>query len=200
MVYGRDEACSYLGRSDPPNHAFVSSFTADGTTINSFAHYSTTSQNHTKYHQYPITSSFLTTSFKDYKKGRRQLRNQQDYAKENSETLRNELIDKRSASQQYIEDEDDEDNYNDDGYFPPPKSQGIQVKTADLEECDGYDSNDQYGGEDDPSSQLLTDASYYSRYTQALKRESPNRGLFGCVVSPTNVLLCPSLFSVYSPL
>lgn len=171
MVYGRNKARSFLGSADSTDHAFVSSFTTDGTTVNSFAHYSTTSQNQTKYHQYSITSSFPTTSFEDFRKSRRQLRNQQDYAKENSETLRDELIDKWSTSQQYIkdEDEDDEDDYNDDGYFPPPKSQGVQAKTADLKECDGYDFNEQGDGEDEPSSQLLTE--YYTSFTNDKKHE-----------------------------
>jgi hypothetical protein len=52
------------------------------------------------------------------------LRNVQDVAKENSETLTHEPNDKWSANLQYIEDEDedDEDDY-DDGYFSPPMSQ-----------------------------------------------------------------------------
>jgi len=91
-------------------------------------------------------------------------------------TRRRELIDKWSASQQYIEDKDDEDNYNDDGYFPPLKSRGIQVKTADPEECDGYDSNDQYGGEDDPSSQLLTE--YYASFMNDNQHEDEENSLF----------------------
>jgi hypothetical protein len=55
MVYGRNEARSFLGNPDPPNHAFVISFTTDGTTLNAFAHYSTTSHNKTEYHQFPVT-------------------------------------------------------------------------------------------------------------------------------------------------
>jgi hypothetical protein len=40
MVYGRNEARSFLEEPDPADHAFVSTFTTDGTTVNTFAHYS----------------------------------------------------------------------------------------------------------------------------------------------------------------
>lgn len=44
MVYGRNEARSFLGSSDPASHAFVSAFTTDGLTLNTFAHYSSETQ------------------------------------------------------------------------------------------------------------------------------------------------------------
>jgi hypothetical protein len=91
MVYGRNEALSYLGKSDPPGHAYVFTFTIDGTTLNTFAHYSSRSEGQVKYHIYPINSTFLSTSHKDFKTAQRRLRNLQDYAKELSEALRDEL-------------------------------------------------------------------------------------------------------------
>jgi hypothetical protein len=80
--------------------------------------------------------------------------------------LRDELNEKWSASQQHIyeEDDEDEDDDNDDGYFSPPMSQGIQTKTADPKYCDGYNYDDQEDGEDEPSTQLLTE--YYSSFSK----------------------------------
>lgn len=98
MVYGRNRARSFLKSPDPAGHAFVSTFTTDGTTLNTFAYYSSESQGQVKYHQYPTSSSFLISSYKDFEKGRRRLRNLQDDAKEASEKLRDELIEKWSTN------------------------------------------------------------------------------------------------------
>jgi hypothetical protein len=116
MVYGREQARSFLESPDPDGHAFVSTFTTDGTTLNTYAHYSSQSGDQVKYHQFPTSSSFLISSYEDFKKSRERLRNEQDYAKETSEKLRDELNEKWLASQQYIyeEDDEDDDNYDDD--------------------------------------------------------------------------------------
>jgi hypothetical protein len=98
MVYGRNEARSFLESPDSAGHAFVSTFTTDGTALNTFAHYSSESQGQTKYHQYPTSSSFLISSYEDFKTSRRQLRNLQDDAKVTSEKLRDELNEKLSAN------------------------------------------------------------------------------------------------------
>jgi hypothetical protein len=55
MVYGRNEARSFLESPDPAGHAYVQTFTTDGTTLNTFAHYSSESQDQVKYHQYPTS-------------------------------------------------------------------------------------------------------------------------------------------------
>ena len=136
MVYGRNEARSSLGNPDPPGHAFVSTFTTDGTNLNTYAHYSSQSEGRVEYHQYPTSTSLLRSSYEDFKTARRRLRNEQDYARENSEMLRDELKEKWSASQQYIHDEDEEDE-------------------------DDYD--DQEDKADGPSSQLLTE--FYTSFT-----------------------------------
>ncbi|KAL2022930.1 hypothetical protein VTK56DRAFT_4145 [Thermocarpiscus australiensis] len=94
LVYGRNRALEYLGDADPAGHAVVSTFTTDGTSVNFFAHYSATSQEEAgkiEYHQYPITSTNLTNSFEEFKKGRMQLRNLQDYARDHSYDLRDKL-------------------------------------------------------------------------------------------------------------
>jgi hypothetical protein len=157
MVYGRNQARSFVESPDPDGHAYVHTFTTDGTTLTTYAHYSSQSGGQVKYHQFPTSSSFLISSYEDFKTSRRRLRNEQDVAKETSEALRDELNDKWSASQQYIEEEDDEDDDNNNGISLPPMSRGIQTKTAGPQNYDGYDCDDQDDGEDEPSIQLLTE-------------------------------------------
>lgn len=98
MVYGRNKARSFLDSPDPAGYAFVSTFATDGTTLSTFAQYSSESQGQVKYHQYPTSNSLLIATFDDFKKSRRRLRNLQDDAKENSEKLRDELVEKWSAN------------------------------------------------------------------------------------------------------
>ncbi|KAH6713402.1 hypothetical protein BKA61DRAFT_644320 [Leptodontidium sp. MPI-SDFR-AT-0119] len=98
MIYGRNEARSFLESPDPAGHAFISTFTTDGTTLNIFDHYSSESQGQVKYHQYPTSNSFLISTYEDFKKIRRQLRNLEDDAKEASEKLRDELNEKWCAN------------------------------------------------------------------------------------------------------
>ena len=98
MVYSRNEARLFLKSPDPADYAFVSTFTIDGTILNTFAHYSSESEGQVKYHQYPTSSSFLLLSYEDFKTGRQRLRNLQDDAKETSEKLRDELNKKWSAN------------------------------------------------------------------------------------------------------
>lgn len=95
LVYTRIQALSYMGESDPPGHAAVTTFTTDGTTLNCFAHYAAPSANEDgtlEYHQYPVKSMHLTDSQQSLKDGRRRLRNQQDHAKKQSYALRGRLI------------------------------------------------------------------------------------------------------------
>ncbi|KAE8445148.1 hypothetical protein EG329_013644 [Mollisiaceae sp. DMI_Dod_QoI] len=152
MVYGRNEARSFLERPDPAGHAYVQTFTTDGTTLNTFAHYSSESQDQVKYHQYPTSSSFFISSYDDFRKSRRRLRNHQDDAKETSEKLRDELNKKWSENQQLDEDEDEvyEDSYE---LIPLPASASIPAETAEVTDCNSYECND----EEDPTSQLLTE-------------------------------------------
>jgi hypothetical protein len=92
LAYARNQALSYVGEPDPPGHAEVATFTTDGTTVKVFAHYADTSEDGMlEYHQYPITSTNLTNPYEDFKKGRKQLRNLQDDAKDSSYALRDQL-------------------------------------------------------------------------------------------------------------
>ncbi len=92
LVYSRNKALDYIGEPDPPGHAAVTTFTADGTNVNFYAHYAAPGRDGTpKYHQYQYASANVATSYDGHKEGRRGLRNQQDYAKEQSYALRDRL-------------------------------------------------------------------------------------------------------------
>jgi hypothetical protein len=92
MVFARGEANRYLGTSDPAEHAVVTTFTTDGSTVDTWAHYSIPVGNRLEYHQYPISHASLTTDYNEFKTARRQLRNLQDYAKDKSLCMRNDLV------------------------------------------------------------------------------------------------------------
>jgi hypothetical protein len=94
MVYGRNQARSFLNRPDPVGHTYVRTFTTDSTTLNTYTHYSSESEGQIKYHQYTTSSSLLISYYEEFKKRRRRLRNLQDDAKETSEKWRNELKEK----------------------------------------------------------------------------------------------------------
>jgi hypothetical protein len=92
LVYARNQALSLVGKSDPPGHAEVTTFTTDGTNLNLYAHHATPSEDGTlKYHQYPITSANLVKSHQEHNEGRRGLRNEQDHAWKQSCALRDQL-------------------------------------------------------------------------------------------------------------
>ena len=91
LVYARNQALSYLGKSDPPGHAEVATFTTDGKALNFYSHYSARTEDQTlEYHQYP-EASYNLMNFDGYKAGRRHLRNEQDHAKKQSYDLRDQL-------------------------------------------------------------------------------------------------------------
>jgi hypothetical protein len=92
LVYGRNQALSYLEKPDAPRHAEISTFTTDGTTLNLFANYADrTEDGSLQYHQYPVQSIKLTDSHQAFKEGRKALRNAQDHARELSYDLRDRL-------------------------------------------------------------------------------------------------------------
>ena len=107
MVYGRNKARSFFNSPDPSEHAYVQTFTTDGTNLNTFAHYSHKCEGQLEYHQYPTSSSLVISSYEDFKKARRRLRNLQDAARETSEKLRDELKQDWSAKQKPLNKEDD---------------------------------------------------------------------------------------------
>ena len=93
LVYARNEALERIGKPDPPGHAEVTTFATDGRYIDFLAHYAALGDNDKlKYHQYPIGSSALTNSHQGFKDGRRQLRIDQDHAREQCYALRDRLV------------------------------------------------------------------------------------------------------------
>ncbi|KND91729.1 hypothetical protein TOPH_03830 [Tolypocladium ophioglossoides CBS 100239] len=93
LVYARNQALSYLGKPDPPGHAEVTTFTTDGTNLNFFAHYATPSGNNgaLKYHQYQYASANVKDTYQGHKDGYKGIRNEQDYARDQSCALRDQL-------------------------------------------------------------------------------------------------------------
>ncbi|KAK3389611.1 hypothetical protein B0H63DRAFT_499610 [Podospora didyma] len=60
LVHSRNQALSYMGKSDPPGHAEITTFTTDGKNISFFAHYAAESEDGTlEYHQFPVKSTSL---------------------------------------------------------------------------------------------------------------------------------------------
>lgn len=93
LVYARNKALALIGKPDSLGHAKITTFATDGKTMEFFAHYAAQGgDGKLKYHQYPIGSCFLTNSPDTFKGGWRQLRNQQDYAREQSYALRDQLV------------------------------------------------------------------------------------------------------------
>ncbi|KAF3768237.1 hypothetical protein M406DRAFT_240996, partial [Cryphonectria parasitica EP155] len=72
LVYSRNQALSYIGKSDPPGHAEITTFTTDGTTLNLFAHFAAPSKDGIlEYHQFRIKSTNLIDTHQGHKNGRR---------------------------------------------------------------------------------------------------------------------------------
>jgi hypothetical protein len=97
LVHGRNQALEYLSNPDTPGHAAVFSFTSDGTSLNTYAHYAAESKSEIpprtpEYYTYHLTSSNLALSFTSFEQGRRHLRNLQDLAKSHSHALKDELL------------------------------------------------------------------------------------------------------------
>jgi hypothetical protein len=94
LVHTRTQALAYMGKEDPPGHAEITTFTTDGTNLNLYAHYAAPSaedRDTLEYHQYPVSSTNIASTYQGYKDGRKSLRNAQDHAKTQSEQLRDQL-------------------------------------------------------------------------------------------------------------
>ncbi|KAK3335509.1 hypothetical protein B0T19DRAFT_406656 [Cercophora scortea] len=92
LVYARNQARKYSGKSDPAGYAHVTTFTTNGAQLNFYAHYAAPSEDGAlEYHQYRVKTINLTGSYQEYKEGRKYLRNEQDHAREQSYELKDEL-------------------------------------------------------------------------------------------------------------
>ncbi|KIH92779.1 hypothetical protein SPBR_02779 [Sporothrix brasiliensis 5110] len=94
LVYARNQALAYQGKSDPAGHAHITTFTTNGTQLSLYAHFATPAQDGIlEYHQFPIKSTSLATSHGEHKDGYKHLRNAQDHARDQSCALKDELQD-----------------------------------------------------------------------------------------------------------
>jgi len=94
MVRVRNNALAYMGKLDPPEHAAITTFTTDGTNLNMYAHYAIPSEEDEdilEYQQYKYASTNIKDSYQGHKDGQKGLRNAQDYAKEQSYALKDQL-------------------------------------------------------------------------------------------------------------
>lgn len=100
LVYGRNAARESMGRADSPGTAHIGSFISDGTHITTFAHYAIQNAlGKFVYHQWPVTDTNIQLNHQSFKIGRRQARNLQDWTRENSYLLKEELLDHYKLSQ-----------------------------------------------------------------------------------------------------
>lgn len=93
-MYARNLARSVIGKPNTPINTFLLTYTTDGNITNFFAHYSMESQGRVEYHQWLTAESFLRSSLEAFEKTQNQIGNAQDFAKEASEKLRDELNEK----------------------------------------------------------------------------------------------------------
>ncbi|KAL7937039.1 hypothetical protein V8C35DRAFT_332257 [Trichoderma chlorosporum] len=92
LVYMRNQALTHLRAEILEDVAAVMTFTTNGTYINFFAHFSSTSaRGAVEYHQYPIGSVNLMGSYAEFIQGVTMLRNCQDHALFMATILRDDL-------------------------------------------------------------------------------------------------------------
>lgn len=88
FVFARSQALSFILKSDPTGYTEVTTFTMDGTNLNFYAYYTTPSGDSTlEYYQYP-EESYNMKKYKEFKYGRRHLRNTQDHVFKEAYALR----------------------------------------------------------------------------------------------------------------
>lgn len=106
FVYGRNQALRYLEneaeeavlaeneRIPPSNdNAAVVTCTTNGENIHFFGYFASKSKKRgTQYHQCHISSGNLVDSYEGFKRGRRMIRNAQEYAKNEAQNLRDQLV------------------------------------------------------------------------------------------------------------
>ncbi|KAI1126900.1 hypothetical protein F5Y10DRAFT_278439 [Nemania abortiva] len=91
LVYARNQALAYLGETELSSDAAITTFVTDGSTLKLYAHYASQGTDDTvEYHQCLVNSIHME-SYTGFKDGRKELRNAQEYAKEQSCLLRDRL-------------------------------------------------------------------------------------------------------------
>lgn len=99
MVYGRNQAREYLGEPDTLDHSAITTFTSNGEDLTFFAHHAlpTGEDGAAEYHQHQLTQTNLTESYESFNKDRKQIRNAQDCAREQSFALRDQLWERQRS-------------------------------------------------------------------------------------------------------
>jgi hypothetical protein len=91
LVYGRNQALKYLGQKEFSGNAEVMTFITNGSTLKLYAHYASQGKGGTvKYNQCLINATAMD-SYMGFIEGRKELRNTQEYANEQSCLLRDQL-------------------------------------------------------------------------------------------------------------
>ncbi|EKD18003.1 heterokaryon incompatibility protein [Drepanopeziza brunnea f. sp. 'multigermtubi' MB_m1] len=98
LTHGRNVARDFLGKPDRLQHAYIQTFTTDGTVLRTFAHHSSESRGRMDYHKTATSYSVTLDNFQGFRTGRRYIRNLQDHAKKLSEELRDELLQHASVT------------------------------------------------------------------------------------------------------
>lgn len=100
LVYARNQALIYVASEaggavapEEKRRAAVVTLTSDGNEIHFFGHFATESKKlGPRYHQCYIASANIMSSYEGFKRGRRMIRNAQEFAKEQAQTLRKALV------------------------------------------------------------------------------------------------------------
>ncbi|KAK3902572.1 hypothetical protein C8A05DRAFT_44022 [Staphylotrichum tortipilum] len=93
LVYAMNQPLSLIGKPDLPGHAVVRTFASEGNHLSFFAHYAAPSEEDgsTEYYQFRYASVEIRDTYQQHKEGRQGLRNTQDYARDQSYALRDQL-------------------------------------------------------------------------------------------------------------
>ena len=137
LVHGRNQALAYMGKSDPPGHAEITTFTTDGTNLNLYAHYATPSaedEDKLEYHQYPISTTNIKDTYQGHKDGRKGLRNAQDYAKQQSYAMKDKLKEHWKQNRNKLPPVAEGINPPTDMEPPPPATDGYEDASPHVRE------------------------------------------------------------------
>ncbi|KAL6713040.1 hypothetical protein ACLMJK_009436 [Lecanora helva] len=100
LIYGRNQACLTIGRSDEARVACVGTFVSNGDQVYISVHYATNhASGQTVYHHCPIFADNFLLNHASFTLTRKHLRNLQEWAMENATSLKTDLIAHYEASQ-----------------------------------------------------------------------------------------------------
>lgn len=135
LVYMRNLALAHMGVEVIKDFAGIITFTTNGTYLNFFAHYASTSaEGKLEYHQYPIASVNLMRSYPEFIRGVSMLRNCQDFALSMATALKNDLekYHVREGSNAWVYHLEEGDNILSESYD----------SEMEYDECSEYENKD----------------------------------------------------------